>query len=308
MTDALNPAQRAVADGLLSLRDAGPHVDDDTIRQIKRGFTERTQWAVDALDEAGETLSVNKYTIGAALGCETRWQFGGDFSWNVRNASGSVSHRGAELLLVGRLDATPMDAVAAAIELMREENPAFAEFYDEATAAQRAAIHADATTHVTSLAHGFPVLPKKMYPRTEQSFQATLGGRTIQLNARPDLAVGRPAGPDARSLLVDLKTGAPHQSHVDDLRFYALVFMLRWGEPPWRIASYYAGDGAWAAEEVDADVLEAAALRTSDAILRMAEIVCSQRPPALSPGTGCNWCALAQTCEGPASLEAQEGN
>ena len=50
------------------------------------------------------------------------------------------------------------------------------------------------------------MLPKRMFPRTEQTFQATLGARTIQLNARPDLALGRPAGPDARSLLIDLKT------------------------------------------------------------------------------------------------------
>jgi hypothetical protein len=301
----LNPAQRAVADGLLSLRDAAPRVDEETVTHIRRGFTERTQWAVDALDEAGQTLAVNKYTIGAALGCETRWQFGGDFSWNVRNAAGSVAHRAAELLLVGRLDCTPMDAVAAAVDLMCEENQAFADFLSEGPPARAAAVRADATTHVTSLVDGFPVLPKRMMPRTEQSFQATLGGRTIQLNARPDLALGRPAGPDARSLLIDLKTGTPHQAHVDDLRFYALVFMLRWGAPPWRIASYYAIDGAWSAEEVDADVLEAAARRTSDAILRMAEIVCSQRPPALSPGPGCNWCALASTCEGPAALASE---
>jgi PD-(D/E)XK nuclease superfamily protein len=304
----LNPAQQAVADGLLSLRDASPRVDADAVARITRGFTERTQWAVDALDEAGQTLPVNKYTIGAALGCETRWQFGGDFSWSVRNAAGSVAHRAAELLLVGRLDSTPMDAVAAAIDLMCEENQGFAAFLDDGPPARAAAVRTDATSHVTSLVHGFPVLPKRMLPRTEQSFQATLGSRTIQLNARPDLALGRPAGPDARSLLIDLKTGTPHQSHVDDLRFYALVFMLRWGAPPWRIASYYAPDGTWNAEDVDADVLQAAALRTSDAILRMAEILCSNRPPSLSPGPGCNWCALNETCEGAASLKTEESH
>jgi hypothetical protein len=215
-----------------------------------------------------------------------------------------VSHRAAELILVGRLSCTPMDAVAAAVELMREENQSFAQFLDEGPPARAAAVRADATTHVTSLVDGFPVLPKRLFPRTEQTFQATLGGRTVQLNARPDLALGRPAGPDARSLLIDLKTGTPHQSHVDDLRFYALVFMLRWGAAPWRIASYYAADGAWTAEDVDAEVLEAAARRTSDAILRMTEIVCSQRPPSLSPGPSCHWCALAETCEGAASLES----
>lgn len=304
----LNPAQQAVADGLLSLRDAGPRVDSDTVAHIRRGFEERTQWAVDALDEAGQVLPVNKYTVRTALSCETRWQFGGNFAWNVANAAGSVAHRAAELLLVGRLNATPLDATNAAIELMREENSGFAAFVEDGPPARAAAMRADAITHVSSLVDGFPVLPKRLFPRTEQSFQATLGSRTIQLNARPDLAIGRPAGPDARSLLIDLKTGMPHQSHVDDLRFYALVFTLRWGAPPWRIASYYAPDGSWSAEDVDADVLAAAARRTSDAILRMTEILCSQRPPALSPGPGCAWCALAETCDGPAALEAEHAN
>jgi hypothetical protein len=307
LTD-LNPAQRAVADGLLSLRDQAPRVDAATVEHIRRGFTERTQWAVDALDEAGQTLWISKHNISAALGCETRWQFGDDFSWNIPNAVGTVAHRAAELLLVGRLAATPLDAVAAAVELLCEDNADFATFLDEGPPARAAAVRADATTHVTSLVDGFPLLPKRMYPRTEQWFQATLGGRTIQLNARPDLALGRPAGTDARSLLIDLKTGAPRRSHVDDLRFYALVFMLRWGEPPWRVASYYAPDGTWSAEDVDADVLEAAALRTSDAILRMAEIVSSQRPPGFSPGTGCQWCALAETCDAHAAWAASKSD
>ncbi|HVT76555.1 MAG TPA: PD-(D/E)XK nuclease family protein [Acidimicrobiales bacterium] len=304
----LNQAQRAVVDGLLTFDGSGPRVDPDTVEHIRRGFTERTQWAVDALDEAGQTLPVNKYTIRTALQCETRWQFGGDFSWNVSNAAGSVAHRAAELLLVGRLSATPLDAVAAAIDLMCEDNSGFAAFLDDGPPARAAAVRADSVTHVSSLVDGFPPLPKRLLPRTEQSFQATLGGRTVLLNARPDLALGRPAGADACSLLVDLKTGTPHQSHVDDLRFYALVFMLRWGAPPWRIASFYAPDGSWTAEDVDRDVLEAAARRTSDAILRMTEIVCSHRPPAITPGPGCTWCALAETCEGPASLTAEDAH
>ena len=215
----------------------------------------------------------------------------------MANAVGSVTHRAAELLLVGRLDGAPFDAVCGAIELIREDNPDFADFLDDGPPARTAAVRADSVANVASIVDGFPPLPKRWMPRTEQWFQATLGGRTITLNARPDLALGRPAGAEARSLLIDLKTGTPHQSHVDDLRFYALVFMLRWGQPPWRIASYYAPDGTWTAENVDAEVLEAAAMRTSDAILRMAEIVASGRPPSLIPGPGCRWCGLRATCE-----------
>lgn len=299
----LNPAQQAVAAGLLDLSDAAPRVDADAVEHIRRGFTERTQWAVDALDAAGETLWISKHAITSVLACETRWKAGDDFSWSVTNAAGSVAHRAAELVLIGRLNGTPLDAVAGAIDLIREENPEFAAFLDEGPAARAAAVRADAVTHVTSLTDGFPPLPKRWFPRAEQWYQATLGGRTIQLNARPDLALGRPAGADARSVLIDLKTGSPQHTHIDDLRFYALVFMLRWGAPPWRIASYYAPDGTWSAEDVSADVLDAAARRTSDAVVRIAEIVASGRPPALSPGAACRWCALRETCSGPAELE-----
>lgn len=302
----LNAAQQSVVDGLLDLRDAAPQVDSDTVEHIRRGFTERTQWAVDALDTAGETLWISKHAITSVLSCETRWQAGDDFSWTVPNAVGSVAHRAAELVLIGRLGGTPLDAVVGAIELIREENPDFAAFLDDGPPARAAAVRSDAIAHVTSLMDGFPVLPKRWFPRAEQWFQATLGGRTILLNARPDIALGRPGGPDARTLLVDLKTGAPQQSHTDDLRFYALVFMLRWGAPPWRVASYYAPDGTWRAEEVDTDVLEAAARRTSDAILRMAEIVASGRPPGLSPGPPCRWCVLRETCPGAAEYEERQ--
>jgi hypothetical protein len=292
---------------MLDLREAGPRVDTDTVEHIKRGFTERTQWAVDALDEAGESLWISKHTITTVLSCETRWQAPDDFAWTVPNAVGSVAHRAAELLMVGRMAGTPLDAVVGAIDLIREENPDFAAFLDDGPPTRSAAVRADAIAHVASLVDGFPPLSKRWVPRAEQWYQATLGGRTIQLNARPDLALGHPRpGPDARSLLIDLKTGAPQQTHVDDLRYYALVFMLRWGEAPWRIASYYAPDGAWAAEDVDADVLHAAAMRTSDAILRIAEMVTSGRPPSLSPGPACRWCVLRETCAGPAQLEESD--
>lgn len=303
MTD-LNPAQQAVAAGLLDLRAFTPKVDADQIADLTRRFTKQMQWAIDALDTAGQTLWVNKNAITTVLACETRWRDGDNFAWSVANAVGTIAHRAAELVLVGRHPGPPGDAVDGAIRLLTEDNQGFRDFYEAGDATDHAALRADAIAHVTSLVDGFPPLPRRVVPRTEQTFSHALGARTIELRARPDLAMGRPSGPDARSLLIDFKTGRPHQSHADDLRFYALVFTLRWGAAPWRIASYYAPDGTWTAEDVDIDVLDAAARRVGDAVRKMAEMNVSNRPAGLTPGPMCRWCGLNDTCEGAAQWHA----
>lgn len=302
----LNPAQQLVAEGLLDLRGFTPRVDADGVAEVRRRFAQQMQWAVDALDQAGQTLRLNKSTIGAVLGCETRWRDGDTFAWSVVSAIGTTTHRAAELVLVGRHPGPPADAVDGALRLLSEDNQGFAEFYDGCDAAQRAALRAGAIGHVTSLVDGFPPLPKRVLPRTEQTFSHVVGGRTVELRARPDLALGRPSGPDARSLLIDLKTGRPHQTHIDDLRFYALVFTLRWGAAPWRIASYYAADGTWMAEDVDLDVLDAAIRRVTDAARRMTEMNVSNRPAGLTAGMSCRWCALQETCDAAAQWKAQQ--
>ena len=46
------------------------------------------------------------------------------------------------------------------------------------------------------------------------------------------------------------------------------------------------------------EVLYAASRRVSDAVLKTAEIVVSERPATLTPNHGCRWCQLRETCEG----------
>lgn len=301
----LNPAQSEVAAGLLNLRDFTPTVELEAVELIRRGLQERLQWAIDALDQAGQTLWINKNKITTVLACETRWRDGNDFAWTVPNAVGTVAHRAAELMLVGRHPGPPSDAVDGALQLLQDDNSSFSDFLDAASVSEYAAVRAGALGHVTSLVDGFPPLPTRVRPRTEQSFNVVFGARTIEMSARPDLAMGRPTGPDARSLLIDFKTGRPHQSHADDLRFYALVFALRWGAAPWRVASYYAPDGTWSAEDVEVDTLEAAARRVGDAVLKMTEMNVSNRPASLNPGPMCRWCSLNATCEGAKAWDEQ---
>jgi hypothetical protein len=301
----LNPAQLEVQRGLLDVGGLRPLVDLDACRELRTRFETRMQWAVDALQQAGQTLFLSKGTISTIHSCETRWRDGNAFSWQAATATGAIAHKATELLLLGRFAGYPADAVEGVLDDLVESGDSLGQFLTEATPTELATIRSGAVTATTTMIDGFPPIGRGWNARAEQNFGFNLGGSTVILSARPDLAFGRPHGPEARSLLIDFKTGRRSGAHVDDLRFYALVFTLRFGVPPWRVATFYAEDGTWSTEDIDLDVLEAAARRTGDAILKAAELNVSQRPAGLTPGMHCRWCALRETCEGAAQWNAQ---
>ena len=123
-----------------------------------------------------------------------------------------------------------------------------------------------------------------------------------------DLVLGVARGDEARSLIVDLKTGRSYPGHLDDLRFYALVQTLRIGVPPFRVASYYLDTATFHAEDVTAEMLAVAVRRTVDGAVKMARLLDPATPAALSPGPTCTWCTLRTTCEGPASYQASRAD
>ena len=111
---------------------------------------------------------------------------------------------------------------------------------------------------------------------------------------RTDLSLGRSIGTTAGKVIIDLKTGGHSPSHLDDLRFYALVETLRLGTPPRLLASYYLDAGRAQPEAVTEGLLRAAVARTST---EPASSTSSRSAPA-SHGCGrgrtCRWCpALA---------------
>jgi hypothetical protein len=79
------------------------------------------------------------------------------------------------------------------------------------------------------------------------------------------------------------------------MRFYALLITLRFGVPPYRVASLFLESGEWQAEEVGERELFHAAERVVTAA-RAAAALIAGRTPALSPGPWCSWCARSLTC------------
>ena len=104
----------------------------------------------------------------------------------------------------------------------------------------------------------------------------------------------------ATRLAIDLKTGRAWPEHAEDMRFYALVLALRFGVPPYRVATLYLESGEWQSEDVDARVLEHAAGRVIAAV-RSACGARAGRPLPLTPGPYCTWCPRTATCPSSAA-------
>ena len=73
------------------------------------------------------------------------------------------------------------------------------------------------------------------------------------------------------------------------MRFYALLLTLRFGVPPYRVASLFLDSGEWQSEEVSEETLLHAADRVV-AAARTAGAVLAGREPRLTPGAWCGWC------------------
>jgi hypothetical protein len=107
-------------------------------------------------------------------------------------------------------------------------------------------------------------------------------------------------------VLVDFKTGAFAPSHVDEMRFYALLDTLRVGTPPRLVATYYLESGQPHPERVSVDLLEAAAARTIDGVVRLAELRRAPDDAVKRTGTACRWCPVLDSCaEGAAHLRGR---
>jgi hypothetical protein len=122
------------------------------------------------------------------------------------------------------------------------------------------------------------------------------------LSGQIDLVLGMPDPAEplrAHKLAIDLKTGDARPEFAEDMRLYALLLTLRFGVPPYRVASLFLESGEWQAEDVDERVLFHAADRVV-ASARSAAGLLGGRDPSLVAGPWCGWCPRAPEC--PAAL------
>ena len=145
-------------------------------------------------------------------------------------------------------------------------------------------------------------LRRELAPIAELSMKAELLGGSLVVSGKVDLVLGRPDRTQpmrAQRLLIDLKTGGAYPEHAEDNRAYALLHTLRFGVPPYRVASFFLEGGTWQAEDVHEELL----FHAADRVIAAARVggVASRpgasrrsRPAVGAPGARGSTCARAR--------------
>jgi hypothetical protein len=242
--------------------------------------------------------------------CEGKFQAsilgeGPAFEHNARSAVGVLLHKAVEVE-VGSRDELDLNAVSArAAERLVENEARFAEYWRTLSAVEQDEVLMDVVRRVALFRGTFPSLRdlrSDLAPITELPAKAELLGGALTISGRIDLVLGMPRKADpnrATRLAIDLKTGGAYPEYAEDMRFYALLMTLRFGVPPYRVASLFLDSGEWQAEDVTEETLFHAADRVV-AAARAAAALTNGREPVLTAGVYCGWCPRAETC--PAAL------
>jgi hypothetical protein len=223
------------------------------------------------------------------------------FEHSVKSAAGVLSHKAVEVE-VGARDELDVHTIAeTAADRLVEREERFAEYWRGLPSADRDDVLMEVARRMTMFQSSFPPLKelrRELTPISEMPVKAELLGGALVLSGRIDLVLGAPDRLEplrATRLAIDLKTGNAYPEYPEDLRFYALIMTLRFGVPPYRVASLFLESGEWQAEDVGEQALQHAADRVI-AAARAAAALWNGREPTLTPGVYCGWCPRAESC------------
>jgi PD-(D/E)XK nuclease superfamily protein len=297
----LTEPQRRTLDQLIGTGDR-PVFPADLTQRLR----DRIEDAVRELDPA-EPLWIGKERLSDLGRCEGTFASkllgeGPAFTHSANTAAGVLLHKAIEVEVGSRddgLDPHQLAGVAADRLVDREER--FAEYWRELPAPEQDDLLMDVVRKITLFEGSFPPLRdlrRQLAPATELPMRAELSGGALVLSGKIDLLLGAPDRLEparATRIAIDLKTGGAYPEYVEDNRFYALLLALRFGVPPYRVASLFLEGGTWQAEDVSEGSLFHAADRVV-AAARGAQSFRAGREPALTPGRWCRWCPRSSTC------------
>jgi hypothetical protein len=305
----LNAAQQEVLDLLGAEREERPSFDPALRHDLHHLLTDGLQPVADSLP-ADTVLWVGKHPLSSVHGCEAKLLADEDspFAWTPPMARGVVAHKAIELAVNWSGEVTPLHLVDEALAGLAGSGDKFGDWLATCGDTQRAEVRAEANDRVTKFLECFPPLRKAWTPVTESRCRVDLHDGRVVLAGKIDLSLGRAEGAVAGKVLIDLKTGGFVPSHLDDLRFYALLETVRLGTPPRLLATYYLDSGQPRVEPVSEAILESAARRAVDGAIRLAELRHGGAEPVKRTGAACGWCPLVTTCiEGQAFLADRDG-
>jgi PD-(D/E)XK nuclease superfamily len=272
---------------------------------LRQRLVDRIEDAVREL-ELRDPLWLGKEKVTDHGRCEGKFHAsilgeGPAFEHNARSAVGVLLHKAVEVE-VGSRDELDLHAVSGrAAERLVDNESRFAEFWRTLSAAEQDEVLMDVVRRVALFRGTFPSLRdlrSDLAPITELPAKAELLGGVLTISGRIDLVLGMPRKTEptrATRLAIDLKTGGAYPEYAEDMRFYALLMTLRFGVPPYRVASLFLDSGEWQAEDVTEETLVHAADRVV-AAARTAAALGNGREAVLTAGVYCGWCPRAETC------------
>jgi hypothetical protein len=296
----LTDPQRRTLDRLIGIGERPVFATD-----LRQRLIDRIEAAAREL-ELAEPLWLGKEALNQLERCEGRFAarlVGEDppFEHSANTATGVLVHKAIEVDVGARDGLDPHAIASAAAERLAEREERFAEYWRERTGAEQDELLMDVVRKVTLFQGSFPPLRelrREMAPVTELPIKVQLLGGDLTVSGKIDLVLGLPDRLEpgrATRLAVDLKTGGAWPEYAEDMRFYALLMTLRFGVPPYRVASLFLESGEWQAEEVSEETLFHAADRMVSAA-RTAGALLGGREPRLTPGSWCAWCPRAFVC------------
>lgn len=308
--EALTPAQQHVLDGLMAAGQPRPSFDADLGLRLLDLLEDGLGPVADRLGD--HVINVNKAALNQIHQCESHHvaAVATPFAWSPAAARGTIAHRALQMGAFRADDPSPLGLVDDVIEALvgGDDEWSPGQWLRAAPPQDVAEVRADASAAVTAFQECFPPLKPSWKPRMEFPVRAELCADRIRLRSKVDLALGSPRGTEARTLIIDFKTGRPWGGHLDDLRYYALLDTLRVGVPPFRVATYYLDAGRWHHEDMTEDLLTSAARRVVAGVTRIAELHLGDREPAITPCGACSYCGLRDRCDGAVTWKHQREN
>jgi PD-(D/E)XK nuclease superfamily len=272
---------------------------------LSQRLRDRIEDAVREL-ELSEPLWLGKEKLKDLARCEGKFHadVAGEsppFAHSAKSAAGVLLHKAVEVEVGSRqpLDPHAIAGVAAGRVLEREER--FQDYWGTLSAPEQDDVLMEVVRRMTLFQGSFPPLKelrRDLVPVSEMKVRAELLGGALVLSGQIDLVLGRVDQLEphrATRLAIDLKTGNAYPEFAEDMRFYALLLTLRFGVPPYRVASLFLESGEWQSEDVTEELLHHAADRAIAAARTAASLV-NGRAAVLTPGVYCAWCPRSAVC------------
>jgi hypothetical protein len=259
--DAAPSAPVELLDRLRGDADRRPVVDPGLAGGLREWLEDGAADALGAAWPRGEQIVVDRRMISSAVGGATAAEVTAPLARAVL-----VSALFRQLVTTGRIDDPVADALSAVGVDGRGDR--IAEFLVRLPSAERAALLAQIVDHAEVLITTWPAVAPAWLPRTAERRIVPVAGGRIVLSGVIDLVLGAPARDRASVCLVDVRTGERRADHCEDRHFLGLLETVCAGAPPFRLATFYSATGEVDVEDVDDELLFAAARRAVDAIHR----------------------------------------